>query len=429
MKIKNNKLIIQIICGLIAVGLWFMVMLSVNPAMTQSIYNIPIEINNLDMLTSGSSTFMLMDDIDELAVDVRVSGLKNTLLDIQSDDIKATAEITNFREGTNTFEIRISTPSQVEVENVNPQFISLSIDEIVSVEVDVEVDSQGTPEEGHNLIEHSSTPDTVIVRGPRSIVNSVSSANVTLDVEGATSTITHSKPVKLYDNTMNEISSEHLNVSPISIAASYQILPVKTVKITPVYEGVPAEGFRFIDIESSLKTIQIAAPREILDSTFELQTEPVDLTNLDDNFTINKNIVIGEEIIIISEESSTDIEVTIEKIEQKEFIIDFENVELLNLPENSIISHIVEGEENVDNENEEPSEDNIEHEQVIVTITAIESVLGEIEASDIEISIDFENSVEGDNYLLLTVDLEQEVDNLTIDKEYLGFNVERIVED
>ena len=128
MKIKNDKLIIQIICALIAIGLWVLVMVDENPLNTTTYSKMPVKIENIDVLNRGTKTYELMDKIDSFNVNVKVRGLKNDLLKLEQKNIKATAKLTQFKEVANSVLVEIDVPSNMEVIEVSPKYLTLNIE-------------------------------------------------------------------------------------------------------------------------------------------------------------------------------------------------------------------------------------------------------------------------------------------------------------
>ena len=408
MKIKNDKIIIQVICALVAVGLWVLVMIDKNPMNEKQFYKIPVAIKNIEALTKGSTDYMLMENKDSFTVNVKVSGLHNDLLNLQAKDIKATAEITDFKEGLNSLLVEVEVPNEMKVNVVSPKYITCTIDQIVSVSVDVRVQHEGSHASGYYLsVYGASNPESVIVKGPRSIVNSVSSAVAVVNVEGMSEYVAQNKPVILIDNTNKEIDTRLLTITPSSVEASYDILPTKTVPVKPTFTGEPAEGYKLTDITSDLESVEIAAPKEILDTIVELETEPIDITDASINVMSDKKIIAGKNVNIIGKTNKVNVTATIEKIVEKDFVYNFSDIEFANKGDDYIITPIEEG-------------------QVItVTLKATSTIINKLNKDDIKLVVDLIDSVEGVNEIILNITTDAELESIISDTEYIRFNLEK----
>ncbi len=408
MKIKNDKIVIQVICALVAVGLWMLVMIDKNPMGDRTFNKIPVTINNIEALNRGDTKYVIMNDSKAFTVNVSVKGLYEDLLKLQSKDIKAAAEITDFNEGSNSFVVEIELPKDMELKTVSPRYITCTIEEIVSVPVDVYVQYEGSQATGYHLGKYgASNPETVFVQGPRSIVNSVSSAVVVVNVEGQQENVTQKKPVKLYDNTNKVIDMKYLTITPGSVEASYEIQPTKTVPIKPIIIGEPAEGFKLTDISADLDTVVIAAPKEILDTITELETEPLDITGASINMMSEKKIIVGKDVNIVGNANKTNVSATIEKVVEKQFEFSFEDIEFANKGQGYIIT---------------PEDEN---QTFLVTVTAPSSIINKLIKEDIKIKVDLINAIDGLNELGLTLDTSADIDSITINNEVIRFNLEK----
>lgn len=406
MKIKNDKIIIQVICALVAVVLWVLVMARENPLNDKTFTKIPVAIENTEALTKGSASYMLMENKDSFTVNVKISGLRNDLSKLEAKDIKATAKITDFKEGLNSLLVEIEVPNDMKVETISPKTITCTIDQIVSVSVDVRVQHEGSQASNYFLDYGASNPESVIVKGPRSIVNSVSSAVAIVNIDGMREFVSQNKPVVLYDNTNKDIDTKYLTITPGSVEASYDILPIKKVPIKPTYTGEPAEGFKIVDITADLKSVEIAAPKEILDTIIELETEPIDITDANLNVMSEKKIIAGKNVKIIGKTNKVNVTATIEKIVDKEFVYDFNEIEFANKGDDYIVTPIEEGQ------------------MITVTVRATSSIMNKINKEDIKLIVDLMDSVEGVNEVLLSVTTDAEIEVLTSDTEFVKFNIE-----
>ena len=278
----------------------------------------------------------------------------------------------------------------------------------MSVSVDVRVQHEGSHASGYYLsVYGASNPESVIVKGPRSIVNSVSSAVAVVNVEGMSEYVAQNKPVILIDNTNKEIDTRLLTITPSSVEASYDILPTKTVPVKPTFTGEPAEGYKLTDITSDLESVEIAAPKEILDTIVELETEPIDITDASINVMSDKKIIAGKNVNIIGKTNKVNVTATIEKIVEKDFIYNFSDIEFANKGDDYIITPIEEG-------------------QVItVTLKATSTIINKLNKEDIKLVVDLIDSVEGVNEIILNVTTDAELESIISDTEYIRFNLEK----
>jgi len=148
---------------LLAVALWFFVILSGRSGVD---IEIPITYMNL-------SPELEMVDSPQ-TVSVSVEGQERLLKKIRSKEIQAVVDLVNAKAGRSFFSLseeNIKLPRTLELISINPEIISLTIENQMRKTVSVKPAIVGLPEEGHAIVEMKVVPDTVIIEGPRSVIS------------------------------------------------------------------------------------------------------------------------------------------------------------------------------------------------------------------------------------------------------------------
>lgn len=419
--LKNDKIIVHVICLIIAIVFWALIMIGKNPLNSKYFYKVPVTIKDADVLKKGDIEYMLMENKDSFTVDVKVTGLNTDLSKLTAKDIKASATmLSNFNEGTNSLLVTVEAINDMKAEVISTRYIKCNIEQIVTVSVDVAVKSKGALTDGYIINRKYSNPDSIFVKGPRSIVNSVSKAEAVVDIDKKIDNISDFKPVMLKDNTDNEIiDTSKLTLSPSSVEVIYEILPTKEVPINVIVNGEPAEGYKLTELNPAFKTIKIAAPKQILSKITEIDTEPIDISNAESHVIVDQKLVIPNGVMLVKNtDKPTDklnIIAVIEKLEEKEFVFDYADIEFINKSNNLIVvPPEIEGEDK---------------KQIIVKIKAVESVLNQILKEHIKLSVDLTEAVEGANDVLLNVSFnlaDVVIESISSDTEIIKLKLEKL---
>lgn len=416
MKIKNDKIIVHVICLVVAIGFWALIMISKNPLNSKYFYKVPVTIKDADILRKGDIEYKLMESKDSFTVDVKVTGLNSDLSKLEAKDIRASATmLSNFNEGPNSLLVTVESLNDMKAEVISTKYIKCTIEQIVSVPVNISVRYAGALVDGYYINRGYSNPDSIFVKGPRSIVNSVSKAEVVADIDRKTESIMQNKSIKLYDNTNKEIDTSMLTLSQSSVDVVYDIFPTKTVPINVIITGDPAEEYRLTEIKPAFDTVKIAAPKEILSKITELDTEPIDISNAESHVIVDRKLKLPNGVILTEKTDKLNVIAVIEKLEEKEFIFDYNDIEFINKADNFIIVPL-------DNEGEEEK-------QIIVKVKAVESVLNTIHKENIKLSVDLTEAVEGANDVILNVNLDLAnvvVESIVSDTEIIKLNLEKV---
>jgi len=375
MKIKNEKLFIQIACLICSVVLWVMVMVQTNPILGDTITNVPVTIKNLSALESSNMILMNVGK-DDLTVNVKVRGTSEQLNKINKSDFSAYIDVLGFGEGTRNAKVEIIGPSGIEIVDPYPSQIACVVESIISKVMDVYVQYEGSQSEEYFKAEGTSNPSSVKVTGPRSIVDSAKSAIATINVDGAKNTVVKTVPVRIYNGTDTEI---FMSVPTDNVEVSVPIYPTKYVNIKPNVIGEPLAGYEILNITVNPSKVKIAARQDILDSIKELEIEVLDITGAYHNVLSSREILSDNGLIILGLEDSPVVNVSIEKIVQKDLTYKLEEIEFSNLKEGYEVNL-----ENLNN-------------LVTVTITGTTSVVNKFAKSDLQITADLSGTVLGKN--------------------------------
>jgi len=204
MKIKNDKLVIQITCLIVAFVLWMIVMLVTNQTLEQSYPNVSVTIRNLSALEKSNLVIMNQDK-ENITVTVKATGLTEQLEKISSRDFSAYIDVLGFNEGITNAKVEVVGPSGVDVVGVYPSQIACNIEGVISKVMDVTVQFEGEHAKNYYRAQTVPNPSSVKITGPRSVVNSADKAVATINIEGAMDDVVKTVPVRIYDDTDNEI--------------------------------------------------------------------------------------------------------------------------------------------------------------------------------------------------------------------------------
>ncbi|QSX06183.1 hypothetical protein JYG23_01585 [Sedimentibacter sp. zth1] len=431
MKVKNDKWIVRILCALGAITLWVLVMMKVNPLWKNDFNNIKVNINDLSSLENQG--YVLMNEKSDFKVDVKISGLKNNLLKFNSRDIIATIDLNDIRgidkEGIHHLPVKIQDIENFEITSYSPIYITCNVEKRITKSVGIEVKYEGSQVAGYYVGNGVSNPDSVLVTGPRSVVDSAKSAIAVVNVEGESEILSRSEPVRIVDEKGNELSE--VSVKPITVDIALPIYPTKEVPIVVDFVGEPQEGYRVTNLKTELGTVTIAAPKGLLETINEVKTEPVDISGANVDIVVDKNLITDGKIKITDGNHKTKVTATIERIIEKDFEFTFDDIELLNLDENYIVTPIFENEDNQEDSNNGESTDtdevdntNLQTPKIKIKVKDIATTIAKISKSNIKLSLDLKDITPGVYELELIIDVDPKAETVASNYQVIKLNVE-----
>ena len=242
----------KLVSVIFAIVLYMFVMGEVNPEEERPLNNLKVELLNKEELENSGLVFI---DQNEFTVNVKIAGKKNELPKISPDDIKVSADLSNAKEGENIIILKVSNPVNVEIKEMAPQQINVRLDKIVQGQKNVEVIPKGSPVRNYVVGKYRTTPDSVLIEGPKSRVNLVAKVVAEIDVEGIKDNIRKDVPIKAVDSQGEDVIGVDVKTNNVNVYLS--MLKLKNVPIKPNIQGAVREGYKITKVEVTPENITL----------------------------------------------------------------------------------------------------------------------------------------------------------------------------
>ena len=325
----KRKFVYGLLALLISIGLWLYVVTVVNPEWEDTFYNIPIALENEEILLDRG--LMLVSD-EKPTVTLRLSGNRADMIKLNSSNITLRADLSRiYSAGEQALSYSIVYPGDVpnnafEIISQTPQQITLSVAERKTKDVDVEVDFMGTsvPEQ-YIAFKNQAVLDfeKITVTGPASVVDRVAFAKVEVNLEGLTETVNRQYDYVLCDADGNIIESDWLKTNAEQVLYTLKIQQWKDISLR--VDVIDGGGLKKENctITKTLDTIRVSGSEKLLaDLGDELVLGSIDLALIETSQTISFSIpAMPEGVTNLSETSTVDVKVEIPALAIKEFTV------------------------------------------------------------------------------------------------------------
>lgn len=167
----------------------------------------------------------------------------------------------------------------VRVVEVNPESVVVNLEDMISVEVPVRVRPAGTMPIGYELDSTKTETPVVSVRGPESLVMRVSDAVADINITGLTLGV--EQTVTLIPRGAGGGEIRGVYIDPPSQRVTVDIRQSTLVRSLPFrisVEGVPAPGYRVVNVVASPSTIVVEGSLQALQQIDSLELDPVDIS-------------------------------------------------------------------------------------------------------------------------------------------------------
>lgn len=256
-----------------------------------------IEITMSGVTTLTSRDLALSTNVTD-TVRVRVEVPRSSLSTVTADMIRVDLDLSSVRSaGTQMVKLR-GTSSTGRVTQISPESVEVTIEKLETRYLPINIRLVGEDKNYWcNPLTSKTTPTQIVLSGPTSIVQQVSSAWITCDVTNVTRTFNRYESYALYDSADNEISESDesmLTKSTSSVQISVEVYPAKQLSITnnisELLTGDLPEGYEVESVVVQPETITVAGEQALLDEMHELTIEPVDIADQKSTFSAFRKI-------------------------------------------------------------------------------------------------------------------------------------------
>ena len=159
----NNKTLLKILSVLIALGMWFMVVAGHEEMKEMTV---PVKFTNIPKDRIAMS--------DDTSVTIAIKGAARLLQGLENSDVLLNIDVSSFPEGQSSRRILptdFKTPLRMEVVDVKPNSLLVTIDKLATKEVRVLPSVIGDVNKGYKVEKITIKPNTATITGAENVVN------------------------------------------------------------------------------------------------------------------------------------------------------------------------------------------------------------------------------------------------------------------
>ena len=376
----KKKIFTGILSFAIAFGLWFYVVTVVNPEFEDTYYNIPVVLEGEGFLEERG---LMITANENPYVSLRLKGNRSYLVEMKNEDISLTADVSKIsRAGTFhvSFEeaFRGNIPDNaIEVQTRNPDSITLVVEERITKPVDVVVDYGRTnvPDGficDKESIEFGPNGPTVSVTGPKSVIDQITQAVVSIDLSSRRESILEEAFVFTLCNDAGEPVDAQMvttNIGEVDVTLRIQRYKDITLEVEVIDGGGATKRTSSINIEP--KVIRISGNETMLDKIEDTMViGTVDLSKLLEDTQLTFDISLPENVTNESNVSEAVVDVKFPNLRIK--TLNVTQINAVNVPEGLEVDMITQ--------------------KLEIKVRGPIAMVERIKASDITVTVDFANA-------------------------------------
>lgn len=405
----DRNVTLKIISLIVAVILWGMTPSNRDPVRDVSFRDISVKLENEQKLSENG--LMISSDIP-INYDFEMRTKNSIVKTIDKSKVYAVVDLSEINKtGEQNINIKLEgLPTNIEIKNAPD--INITIERIVSKSIPVlpKVKDKDALELGKRYYEIN--PRYIEVKGPESLIGTVAYAQLAVSVGSQNRILEHSLAVQILND-----EDEILDNSLIKINPEYCIItiyPNRAFDINPIIVGEPADGYLIMSQDIKPDKILISGNPELLSMVETIDTDILDIegakTNIDTEVDIKH---IEGARISPGQPNSVQIIIRIDKVIDRQFVFEFDELEYRNLPDE--INSIIENED----------------ENLIVTLKGPHSIINAIKKEDISpyLLIEEIDNLYTSSYMVNIKDVSDQIELLDIEPKELTLRFEEIESD
>lgn len=335
---------LKILSVVFAAVLWLVITNINDPISYKTFTNVPVTIKNEDMIKTDKQSY---DIVEGESIDFKVAARRSIIENLSVSDFEVAADFSHLS-SVNSVDITI-TPKRYKdeieiVDKGDTQHMIISIEKLSSKQMKVNIVEKGKVAEGYYIGTKKASPIMIEVSGPESKVDKIKQIVLEVNVDGASKPIYRlSEPIAL-DEEGNVIDPARLTFSHNYVEVAIELYQIKEIPLKITTTGQPADGYVMTDIEYQPKTVEIAAEDSVLSSIDKLDVS-WDITgatgDIEEFIELRDRIPDG--VLLVGEDTTASVKITIEKLETKEVSIWPNDIELKNVSAGLEVIYITKG--------------------------------------------------------------------------------------
>ena len=333
---------LKLISLLLSFIIWFVWIQIENPSIPKDFMNVRVSFVNEDAFDSDNKVFAVLDKSD--IVKVTVTAPKSVINNISVSDIVAEADFSKMVDGVIPISFGLANSTNYDSVIGNHDTVQLSIEDRARKYVSLVTYTEGEVAENHLYNGVTLDQNMIEISGPRSAVDTVSYAGVSINIDGASESISANMEISLYDSTNKVVNNSAITKQSDAVHVAVEILETKDVIVYAAKTGIPADGYVYTgNLDVTPAMVKLAGkPRDLSGVSRIMISEPVDITDATSDVSREYDLAQYLPSGVMFADSEFDglatVTIHVESTSGKSVSINPESIKIVNAPADANIS-------------------------------------------------------------------------------------------
>jgi len=332
----KNKALAVLVSAVVAFGLWLYVITVVSPESEKTYYEIPVVLQNKNILSERG----LMIVSDDPKVTLALKSDRTILNDLNESNINVIINVANIEKpGTHQLTYDISYPgnipyNEVTVMSSSTDLITVKVENKIRKTVPVVLDyGQSAVPEGYTADKENAELDytAIEVSGPESVINQIETAVIQVDLNNQTKTLAGEYQYTLTNRQGEPVNSELVTVNVEKLSLIVKIQKVKEIQV--IVDIINGGGATTENCTITVDTtqIQISGADTLLEDLDSLTIGTINLAEITKDQVLTFPIVLPEGVTNQTGVEQVTVDIKLPKLETKTLKVT--NIQAVNIPD------------------------------------------------------------------------------------------------
>jgi YbbR domain-containing protein len=322
----NKDTYIKIIATLIAIVLWFYVLNSDNPYGTKT-FIVPLRIENMEILQE-KGLYLKNSSTLRRSIEVTFRGRQEVIKTVSVNDFEFILDFSKVKSVNDKY-LSIDGPyydaKDITPVVVSPRSVNIDLERIQNNSFPVQLTTVGEPKAGYKLVNADISLQTIRLEDRESLMKLVDSIKAEIDITGMSEDATKTLECKVYDKQGNVIQTLSKGLTT-DVKLSF----AREVPVTLVVNGALPDGYVEVQRNATPNKVLIAGTPEIIANTGDIKTLPVNIGGATKSINSKVALKLPEGVRLVNSPGEVTVNIAVEKLLEKEFIINKEAIALVN---------------------------------------------------------------------------------------------------
>lgn len=354
LKTFTNNLGFKILAVAFAFILWLVVYNLNDPIKTKT-FTTTVSVTGRDSVVDMGKWPQIKDS--DKTISFSVSGKRSYLSELDDSDFYANADLSNIviskddpAKATVKVDIGCTKYKNSITFNGGDHLINVTVENYMQKQFEVKVSIGGTLPGARALGDNpQANPRVIKVGGPESLVSTIASANVNIQVDENTivsdNQITDRGELTLLDENGDEVEMSLLDIDSQynSIEVTVNVLSTKEVPLKCSYNGTPAGGKGVLGVKLSEETVELKGAAETLNNITSLDVGPIDISGATEDVKTSVDLsgYLPDGVSLVnSAKSKVDVEIEIETNASQTMTLNSSNISYIGLADGEKLTFV-----------------------------------------------------------------------------------------